>query len=130
MVGIRVRTISKMQQVKRKAQAGSIKSLGHAGGAIRLAAIRSIRKAAGPSSPGQPPHTHTRRLPRAIKYAVEKNRQMVVIGPDVMSFGTAGRAHEHGGRYKGERYPRRPFMRPALEKVKHRLPAFWEGSVR
>jgi hypothetical protein len=130
MIGVRAKTRSNMHRVKRKAQAGSIKSLGHAGGAIRLAAIRSIRKSPGPSSPGQPPHTHTRRLPRAIKYAVEKSKQTVVIGPDVVSFGTAGRAHEHGGRYKRERYPRRPFMKPALEKVKHRLPMFWIGSVR
>ena len=130
MVSVRVRTRSNVRRVKRKAHQGSIKSLGHAGGAIRLAAIRSIRKAPGPSPSGQPPHTHTRRLPRAIKYAVEKSKQTVVIGPDVVSFGTAGRAHEHGGRYKQEYYPRRPFMRPALEKVKKRLPMFWTGSVR
>ena len=54
----------------------------------------------------------------------------VVIGPDVESFGTAGKAHEHGGRYRHERYPKRPFMGPALEKIKPRLPKLWAGSVR
>ena len=79
---------------------------------------------------GQPPHTHTKRLPQAIKYAVEKKTGSVVIGPDVESFGTAGKAHEHGGQFRGERYPRRPFMGPALEKTKERLPKMWAGSVR
>ena len=77
-----------------------------------------------------PPHTHTKRLPRAIKYAVEKQRGRVVIGPEVESLGTAGKAHEHGGTYKHERYARRPFMGPALEKTKERLPRMWAGTVK
>ena len=130
MVGMKARTRSQMHKVARKAKRASIENLGHAGGAIRLAAVRSVRKRKGPSPAGQPPHTHTRRLPRAIKYAVEKKRQVVVIGPDVESFGTAGKAHEHGGRYRHESYPKRPFMGPALEKTKDRLPKFWAGSVK
>jgi hypothetical protein len=98
--------------------------------AIRLVAKRSVRKKKGPAPAGQPPHTHTKRLPRAIKYAVEKQRGRVVIGPDVESFGTAGKAHEHGGTYKHERYARRPFMGPALEKTKERLPRMWAGTVK
>ena len=130
MFGVTVKTRSQPGKAVKKAKQGSIKSLGHAGAAIRLTPVRSIKKSKGPASPGQPPHTHTRRLPRAIKYAVEKNRQTVVIGPAVESFGKAGRAHEHGGRYRRERYPKRPFMGPALEKTKSRLPKFWAGSVR
>ena len=127
---MKAKTRSQMHKVARQAKRASIESLGHAGGAIRLAAVRSIRKRKGPSPSGQPPHTHTRRLPRAIKYAVEKQRQAVVIGPDIQSLGTAGKAHEHGGHYRRERYPKRPFMGPALEKVKPRLTKFWAGSVR
>jgi len=130
MVGVKAKTRSQMHKVARKAKQANIENLGHAGGAIRLAAVRSIRKRKGPAKPGQPPHTHTRRLPRAIKYAVDKSRQVVVIGPDVESFGTAGKAHEHGERYRRERYPKRPFMGPALEKIKPRLPKLWAGSVR
>jgi len=130
MVGVKARTRSEMHKVARKAKRANIESLGHAGGAIRLAAVRSVRKRKGPAPQGEPPHTHTRRLPRAIKYAVEKQRQVVVIGPDVESFGTAGKAHEHGGKFRGERYPKRPFMGPALEKTKDRLPKFWAGSVK
>jgi hypothetical protein len=130
MVGMKAKTRSQMHNFARKAKRANIETLGHAGGAIRLAAVRSVRKRKGPAPAGQPPHTHTRRLPRAIKYAVEKSRQAVVIGPDVESFGTAGKAHEHGGHYRRERYPKRPFMGPALEKTRPRLPKFWAGSVR
>lgn len=127
---MKARTRSQMHKVARKAKRANIENLGHAGGAIRLAAVRSIRKRKGPAPAGQPPHTHTRRLPRAFKYAVEKQRQTVVIGPDIQSLGTAGKAHEHGGHYRRERYPKRPFMGPALEKTKERLPKLWAGSVR
>lgn len=119
-----------MRRVAEKMKRKSIENLGHAGAATRLAAKRSVRKRKGPSPVGQPPHTHTRRLPHAIKYAVEKQRSLVVIGPDVVSFGTAGKAHEHGGAYKREHYQPRPFMGPALEKIRNRLPQLWAGSVR
>lgn len=130
MFGIRAKTRPRFKRVARRARQGTIKSLGHAGGAIRLAARRSIRKRKGPAPPGRPPHTHTRRLPRSILYAVDKRRQVVVIGPAVHLLGTAGKAHEHGGRFRGQRYPKRPFMGPALQKVRKRLPKFWAGSVK
>ncbi len=130
MIGIRARTKPRFDRVRKRAMRANIESLAHAGGAIRLAARRSIRKRKGPAPPGQPPHTHTRKLPRSILYAVDKRRQVVVIGPAVHLLGTAGKAHEHGGRFRGGRYPRRPFMGPALLKVKDRLPKFWAGSVK
>jgi hypothetical protein len=130
MVGVKVKTRSQMSRVARKAKRKGIENLGHAGAAIRLTARRSIRKRKGPAPAGQPPHTHTRRLPRAIQYAVQKQRGVVVVGPDIERVGTAGKAHEHGGTYKRERYERRPFMGPALEKIKDRLPRLWAGSVR
>ena len=126
----KVKIRDRTKQVEDKAEKGTYRSLGHAGGSIRLWAIYSIKEAEGASPPGQPPHTHTKRLHRAIKYAVQKQRKSVVIGPDVESFGTAGKAHEHGGSYRGEHYPKRPFMLPALEAARERLPKFWAGSVR
>ena len=130
MLGVTAKTRTNPRRVAAAARRGQITSLAHAGGAIRLAAVRSIRKWQGAAPPGTPPHTHTRRLPRSIKYAVEKRRQAAVIGPDVESLGTAGKAHEHGGRFRGRRYPKRPIMGPALEKTKDRLPKLWAGSVR
>jgi len=130
MVGMRAKTKSEMYKVIQEARRANIKTLGHAGGAIRKAALRGIKKAEGPAPVGHPPHTHTERLPRAIRYAVEKSPKAVVIGPDVEAFGTAGKAHEFGGRYRHEQYPKRPFMAPALENVKDRLPKFWAKSIR
>lgn len=130
MVGVKATTKTDMLKVVRKAKQANITNLGHAGAAVRLTAARSIRKRKGPAPAGQPPHTHTRRLPRAIKYAVEKQRQRVVIGTDVQSFGTAGRAHELGGQFRGQHYEKRPFMLPALEKNKSRLPRLWAASIR
>lgn len=127
---IRARTKFDTKKVKRAAKAGSIKSLGHAGAAIRLVARRSIKKAKNPSAAGTPPHTRKGRVKNAIKYAVSPDKQSVVIGPDVNVAGTSAKAHEFGGRYRNEQYDRRPFMGPALQKTKERLPAMWAGSVR
>jgi hypothetical protein len=130
MIGMRVKTRSDIPKVLRMARQANIESLGHAGAAIRLVARRSIRRRKGPSAPGQPPHTHTGALRGAILYAVEKTRERVVIGPAFAGVGTSSMAHEFGGRYKRTRYPRRPFMGPALEKTRDRLPRMWAGSVR
>ncbi len=129
MVGIKVRTRFDGGKVRRAAKKGSIESLGHAGAAIRLTARRSIRRSEKPSTPGKPPHTRKGQMKRAIVYAVEKERGDVVVGPDYAVVGPAGMAHEHGGRFRGTKYEKRPFMGPALEKVKDRLPRKWAGSV-
>ena len=118
------------KKLGRAAKAGSIKSLGHAGAAIRLVARRSVKRSKEASNIGSPPHTRRGRIKSAIKYAVAPSKQSVVIGPDATIAGTSGKAHEFGGRYKRERYDKRPFMGPALEKTKTRLPAMWAGSVK
>jgi phage gpG-like protein len=124
-------TIKKsIHQVQRKAQQGNFKSLGHAAAALRLVARRSIRRRRMAASPGSPPNTRRGQLKRSIMYAVNKKRGVALIGPSFEMVGTAGKAHEFGGRYRRERYPKRPFMGPALDKVKDRLPSMWAGSIR
>jgi hypothetical protein len=112
------------------ARKGSIQSLGHAGAAIRLAARHSIRKSPKPSPSGTPPHTRKGRIRNAIKYAVMAASQAVLIGPDAEIVGTSGKAHEFGGHFRRENYDRRPFMGPALQRTKDRLPSFWAASVK
>ena len=129
-IGFQVGTRADIPKVLRKVRRANIESLGHAGAAIRLTAKRSIRKSPNPAEPGKPPKTRRGQLRSAIRFAVEKNRQRVVIGPDHRIVGQSARAHEFGGRYKRQRYPRRPFMGPALTKTKDRLPKHWAGSVR
>lgn len=118
------------KKVRKAAKAGSIKSLGHAGAAIRLVARRSIKKSKKPSLADTPPHTRKGRLRNAIKYSVDAGKQSVVIGPDQAVAGTSGKAHEFGGQYKRERYDKRPFMGPALKEAAPRLPTFWSGSIK
>lgn len=130
MIGAKVKTKDETRRVLAKAKQGSFKSLGHAGAAIRLVARRSIRRRKKKSPTGRPPHTRRGQLKRALKYHVERKKPSVVIGPEHAVVGESGKAHEHGGLYKGDRYDRRPFMGPALAEVQPRLPRLWAGSVR
>lgn len=130
MIGTKVTVKFERRKVLMKAKIANIQNLGHAGGAIRKLARSSIRKRPTASVAGSPPHSRKGQLKRAILYAVDKRQEVVVIGPDVEIVGKSGRAHELGGRFRRERYPKRPFMGPALEKLKDRLPKFWTNSVR
>ena len=130
MIAMRVKTKFDKQKVLAKAKQGNFTSLGHAGAALRLTARRSIRTRQKPSPPGTPPHSRRGQLRRAIAYSVDKARQIVVIGPERDGVGKSGSAHEFGGRYRRERYSKRPFMGPALERIQDRLPDYWANSVR
>jgi len=130
MIVANVKTKDETKKVLAKAKQGNFKSLGHAGAAIRLTARRSIRRRKKASPEGQPPSTRRGQLRSAILYDVDKQNDLVVIGPSHSKVGASGSAHEHGGKYKRQRYPKRPFMGPALEKIKDRLPKLWAGSVK
>ena len=130
MIGFSIRTQSDVERVKRKARQGTFRSLSHAAAAVRLTASRSIRRRKGPSQPGQPPHTRRGQLKRAIRYAVDRVRETAVIGPSYEAVADVGMPHEFGGRYRRDRYRPRPFMGPALAKVRDRLPRMWAASVR
>ena len=130
MIEMKIRTRSDIPKVMRAVRRANIRSLGHAGAYIRKVARHSIRRSPNPSAPGRPPHTRKGQLRRSILYAVTKDKQSVVIGPSVALVGTSAMAHEFGGRYKRERYPRRRFMGPALEQTRAKLPRHWAGSVR
>jgi len=128
MLGAKAKTKFEGRKVRKAAKHASIKSFGHAGALIRKVARQSIKRSAVPAESGAPPHTRKGQLKRAILYAVEKDS--VVIGPDAGVVGASASPHEFGGRYKREKYPKRPFMGPALEKVKDRLPKAWANSVK
>lgn len=128
MFAVKAKTKFDARKVRKMAKDASVRSLGHAGALIRKVARQSIKRGDGPSEPGSPPHTRKGQLKRAILYAADKDA--VVIGPDAGVVGTSASAHEFGGRYKRNRYEKRPFMGPALEKVKERLPRAWANSVK
>jgi hypothetical protein len=130
MIGSTAKTKFDAKKVLRAARRANIRSIGHAGAYVRKIARHSIRKSSNPSAPGKPPHTRRGQLRRSILYAVDKDRQGVVIGPRESLVGTSATAHEFGGQYRGQRYDRRPFMGPALEKASPKLPRMWAASVR
>lgn len=188
MLATLVKTIDKTTDVKRAVKRANIQSLSHAGGAIRLTAVRSIRRRKKPSKPGTPPHSPTGKLRRAIRYAVDHVREEVVIGPVSETARTIWHLHEFGGvttrklkqlptvnyqigdygpvrvdRYgrvfrtrlrsaeqvahavkvaaeanairqtlgrEPVKYPKRPFMGPALQRIKPTLTNLWSDSVR
>jgi len=130
VIRMKARVSFRRRELRRQAQEGSIRSLGHAAAAIRLTARRSIRQSARASAPGQPPHTRRGLIRRAILYFVEKARERALIGPAHSLVGRSASAHEFGGTYRGQRYPKRPLMGPALMKLVPRLPSFWASSIR
>jgi len=97
-----------------------------------------------PSRPGTPPYSRTGLLKRFIFFAFDPGRHSVVIGPARLGqkMGDAPAALECGGRSRVIRrrgkerqvctviIRARPFMGPAFEKEKPKLPAMWRDSVR
>jgi len=84
------------------------------------------------SPPGSPPFTHGGLFRDAILFGLEKESENTVIGlmadgPDGID--DIGELHEFGGTRKGKRYPARPTMGPALQKVIPKLPEFWRNAV-
>ncbi len=114
------------------------------GAFVRTAARSSIRKRKKSSTPGQPPSSHTGLLKKLIFFGYEPEKRSVVIGPARLNqkIGNAPEALEHGGMsiaLAGSRKKRskrnvniqaRPYMGPAMDKEKPKLPAMWANSLK
>ena len=109
------------------------------GAFVRRGARSSIRRRKSVSQPGSPPSSHTGLLKRNIFFIYERQRSNVVIGPILLNKGTDAPAIlEHGGSVTRRRrkkrvrmtYRPRPFMGPAFEREKPKLPAMWRDSIR
>ena len=111
------------------------------GAYVRRSARSSIRKRKKVSEPGKPPSSHTGLLRKFIFFGYDRADQTVVIGPvPLRSKPEAPELLEHGGRVHrkvGKRrrrvramtYRPRPYMGPAFEINKPKLPAMWKDSV-
>jgi hypothetical protein len=117
------------EKVAKAVQKATRLALRKAAYAIFRTAQESIQTAGGPSPAGEPPHSRRGQLRRAERYDVDDAAEIAVIGPRFSMVGTSAEAHEFGGEYKKEQYPKRPFMGPALEKNRALIPAFWQGEV-
>ena len=100
------------------------------GAYVRRAAQHKVRTSEKPSLPGTPPHSKTGALKRGILFGVEKRRQSVLIGPGFRFVGESMSAHEFGGKYRRERYPKRPLMGPTLKESAPRLSRLWADAVK
>lgn len=144
MIEMRVRHLFfDKQTVLRAVDKAKRAVLSKAGAFIRTTARHSIRTRKGSAPPGKPPHSHTGLLRRFIYFGYDRASDSVVVGPVGFSRSTAPRVLEFGGKTEVKRRRRRgkvvktraviaarPFMGPALEKERPRLPRHWAGSVR
>jgi hypothetical protein len=116
------------------------KVLSQFGAFVRTAAKHSIRKRKAVSQPGQPPSSHAGHLRRLIFFGYDPARKSVVIGPTpfrseaeappLLEYGGRAQRKNRKGRNVTAIYKARPFMGPAFEQEKPKLPALWAGSVR
>lgn len=118
------------------------KVLSKAGAFIRTAARTSIRKRKGSAPPGAPPHSHEGSLRRLILFGYDKPNDSVVVGPVGFKNSEAPNVLEYGGdtvvlRRRGGKLTSqkvkiapRPYMAPALEKERPKLPLLWRNSIK
>lgn len=144
-----IRMVTKQMFFDRKAVTSRLdrttrKVLSRFGAFVRTGARHSIRKRKGVSKPGEPPSSHTGLLRNFIFFGYDRDRRSVVIGPQRLNqkVGDAPHALEYGGPSavvegpRGRRRKRRikvaarPFMGPAFEREKPKLPAMWANSVK
>ncbi len=110
MIGLGAKAKFDDRKLRGRVKDANFRNLGHAAAVIRKAARRSIHKRKKASTPGRPPHTQTRNLPRAVLYAVTRDREFAVVGPS-SRFGRrihkVAALHEFSGFVGNYRNPRR-----------------------
>ena len=104
--------------------------LRRAGAYVRRVAQRKVVTSPKPSQPGLPPHSRRGLLKRGILFGVERDGKSVLVGPGFRFVGESMSAHEFGGKYRKERYPKRPLMGPSLKESTPRLAKMWDGAVK
>jgi hypothetical protein len=129
MIGLSVQIVEQFGRVKTAADKAGFRNLGHAAASLRKTAVGLIETSDEPSGVGQPPHTRSGQLPRAIRFDVDQRQQEAVIGPRASIVGEAGAAHELGEVFHGQDFDERPFMLPALEDNLDRFAGDWAGSI-
>lgn len=148
MLGLNFKLDWQPERVTRAADKGAYKSFAHAAASIRksgqariikrpkVVGVAPVKRGKGKrrqrgrqiAAPvGHSPYTRRGEYKRAITFDASKTG--AVIGPRYSRLGTAGEAHEHGGRYKGEDFPQRPTMGPALSENLSRFAGGFAGSI-
>lgn len=107
----------------------TFRALGRGAHLLMLRARSLVRRRKKASVLGSPPSTQTGLLKKSILFEVQSKPLMAMVGPAYELIADVGGAHEFGGEFRGGDYPSRPFMGPALEQVKDKLPEGWRGSL-
>lgn len=128
MFGANTKIQDNTPAVKDASDKATITSLSKVGFEVRKEIVSSIERSDQPSEPGKPIHTRRGLARRAVRYAVDKPNQNVVIGPRFSAVGRSIEPHEHGGPYKGTMYPARPTAAPALERVAPKIGPMFKHS--
>lgn len=144
MVNITTRMFFTAKPVLRAVNKATRKVLSRFGAFVRQRARTSIRPRKGSAPPGSPPYSHTGLLRRLIYFGYDPRKRSVVIGPARLNqrspYGptTVPEVLEEGGVVQTKRRGKRaalrfrgnPYMGPAFEAEKSKLPALWAGSVK
>jgi hypothetical protein len=119
---------------------GTRRVLSKFGAYVRTTARHSIRKRKAVSEPGRPPSSHVGLLKKLLFFGYDVGRKSVVIGPTplhgtaeappLLEYGGKARRRGRKGRQVMATYRARPFMGPAFEQEKPKLPAMWAGSIK
>ena len=112
-----------------KVAKASVDILKRMGAYVRTVARRKVKSSDKPSPPGSPPHSKTGALKKGILFGLDKRNSSVLIGPSDRFVGASASAHEFGGKYKKERYPKRPLMGPSLKESIPQLTKLWQDAV-
>ena len=103
--------------------------LRRAGAYVRRIAQRKVATSPKPSQPGSPPHSRKGLLKRSILFGSDGDSS-VLVGPGFNLVGPSMSAHEFGGKYRRERYPKRPLMGPSLKESAPHLAKMWKDAVK
>ena len=138
-VHLKIRIVDRFRGVRVAARSANRRFLFKAAGYVMKAARSSIKgrtkiKRKGASKYGTPVHTGAGKLTkRALRFDVDDKAGNAIIGPRYSIIGASGGAHEHGGRYKKEVYPKgrraRAYMFPALRRTAPRFASIWSGIL-
>lgn len=131
MIGVKTKYIDESRKVAQAVKRGGEMTLSRMAGRIRKTAIASIKPKAkhGKTPAGSPYRTRRGQAKRAIVYDVNKQSQTAVIGPRASIMGQSANAHEFGGAYKGNVYPKRPVMAPSLTQNAPAFAPSFRGSI-
>lgn len=130
MFGMKLDVTIDVRRVMNAVEKGSFRTFRHAAARISKDAKASIETSDEPSDVGMPPHTRGRgghNLRGAIRF--DATPSDAVIGPMASYVAESGAAHEFGGTFRGQVFPERPFMEPALRANVDRFAQAWAGSI-